>query len=85
SDGQNAKCAAFYTAEDNALTQDWSERLINLNGAAFANPPYSRATQHQEHYITGMRYIMQHASAMREKSGRYVFLIKAATSEVWWP
>ncbi|MCV5214725.1 phage N-6-adenine-methyltransferase, partial [Escherichia coli] len=76
---------AFYTAEDNALTQDWSERLINLNGAAFANPPYSRATQHQEHYITGMRYIMQHASAMREKSGRYVFLIKAATSEVWWP
>ncbi|MCV5979513.1 phage N-6-adenine-methyltransferase, partial [Escherichia coli] len=46
SDGQNAKCAAFYTAEDNALTQDWSERLINLNGAAFANPPYSRATQH---------------------------------------
>lgn len=28
---------------------------------------------------------MQHASAMREKGGRYVFLIKAATSEVWWP
>jgi hypothetical protein len=32
-----------------------------------------------------MRYIMQHASAMRDKGGRYVFLIKAATSEVWWP
>ncbi|WP_426346378.1 phage N-6-adenine-methyltransferase [Cronobacter universalis] len=85
SDGENAKCEAYYTAEDNALTQDWSERLAELNGAAFGNPPYSRASRHDGQYITGMRYIMQHASAMREKGGRYVFLIKAATSEVWWP
>lgn len=85
SDGENAKCAEYYTAEDNALAQDWSERLAGLNGVAFGNPPYSRATQHEDQYITGMRYIMQHASAMREKGGRYVFLIKAATSEVWWP
>ncbi|WP_376785146.1 phage N-6-adenine-methyltransferase [Atlantibacter hermannii] len=85
SDGENSKCEAYYTAEDNALTQDWSARLAELNGAAFGNPPYSRASQHEEQYITGMRYIMQHASAMREKGGRYVFLIKAATSEVWWP
>ena len=85
SDGENSKCEAYYTAEDNALTQDWSARLEELNGAAFGNPPYSRASQHEEQYITGMRYIMQHASAMREKGGRYVFLIKAATSEVWWP
>lgn len=84
-DGENSKCEAYYTAEDNALTQDWSERLEELNGAAFGNPPYSRASQHEDQYITGMRYIMQHASAMREKGGRYVFLIKAATSEVWWP
>ncbi len=49
-------------------------------------PPYSRASQHEGQYITGMRYIMKHASAMRDKGGgRYVFLIKAATSEVWWP
>jgi len=85
SDGENSKCEAYYTAEDNALTKDWSARLEELNGAAFGNPPYSRASQHEEQYITGMRYIMQHASAMREKGGRYVFLIKAATSEVWWP
>ncbi|ELY4215915.1 phage N-6-adenine-methyltransferase [Cronobacter turicensis] len=85
SDGENAKCEAYYTAEDNALTQDWSARLAELNGAAFGNPPYSRASRHDGDYITGMRYIMQHASAMREKGGRYVFLIKAATSEVWWP
>ncbi|ELY5799931.1 phage N-6-adenine-methyltransferase [Cronobacter sakazakii] len=85
SDGENAKCEAYYTAEDNALTQDWSARLAELNGAAFGNPPYSRASRHDGDYITGMRYIMQHASAMRDKGGRYVFLIKAATSEVWWP
>lgn len=85
SDGENSKCEAYYTAEDNALTQDWSARLEELNGAAFGNPPYSRASQHEDQYITGMRYITQHASAMREKGGRYVFLIKAATSEVWWP
>ncbi len=84
-DGGNAKCAAYYTAEDNALAHDWSERLAELKGAAFGNPPYSRASQHEGQYITGMRYIMKHASAMRDKGGRYVFLIKAATSEVWWP
>ncbi|HGW4235212.1 phage N-6-adenine-methyltransferase [Escherichia coli] len=84
-DGDNAKCAAYYTAEDNALAHDWSERLAELKGAAFGNPPYSRASQHEGQYITGMRYIMKHASAMCDKGGRYVFLIKAATSEVWWP
>ncbi len=84
-DGDNAKCAAYYTAEDNALAHDWSERLAELKGAAFGNPPYSRASQHEGQYITGMRYIMKHATAMRDKGGRYVFLIKAATSEVWWP
>lgn len=85
SDGENSKCPDFYTAEDNALAQDWSARLEELHGAAYGNPPYSRASQHDGEYITGMRYIMQHASAMRDKGGRYVFLIKAATSEVWWP
>ncbi|MHC6275594.1 DNA N-6-adenine-methyltransferase [Escherichia coli] len=71
-DGDNAKCAAYYTAEDNALAHDWSERLAELKGAAFGNPPYSRASQHEGQYITGMRYIMKHASAMRDKGGRYV-------------
>lgn len=84
-DGENSKCPDFYTAEDNALTHDWSERLAELNGAAFANPPYSRAMQHSDVYITGMRHIVDHTMAMREKGGRYVILIKAATSEVWWP
>ena len=32
-----------------------------------------------------MTHIMDRTMEMREKSGRYVFLIKAATSETWWP
>lgn len=81
----NAKCPAWYTSEINALTQDWSERLKELGGAAFANPPYSRSQYHENQAVTGMRNIMAHTLAMRELGGRYVFLIKAATGEVWWP
>lgn len=85
SDGENSKCAEFYTAEENALIQDWADKLRELNGAAFGNPPYSRALQHEGQFITGMVHIMAKAMEMREQGGRYVFLIKAATSETWWP
>ncbi|WP_338857657.1 phage N-6-adenine-methyltransferase [Morganella morganii] len=84
-DGQNSKCSDYYTAEDNALTQDWSEKLKELGGAAYGNPPYSRATYHGKQAVTGMVHIMEYAKSMREKGGRYVFLLKAATSETWWP
>ena len=84
-DGQNSKCPNYYTAEDNALTQDWSEKLKDLGGSAYGNPPYSRSSYHDKQAVTGVRNIMEHAKAMREKGGRYVFLLKAATSEVWWP
>lgn len=84
-DGQNSKCPNYYTAEDNALTQDWSEKLKELGGVAYGNPPYSRATYHDKQAVTGMVHIMEYAQAMREKGGRYIFLIKAATSETWWP
>jgi phage N-6-adenine-methyltransferase len=84
-DDSNAKCPAWYTAEENSLTQDWSERLVELGGAAFGNPPYSRSQYHEKQAITGMTHIMNHTMAMRELGGRYVFLIKAATSETWWP
>lgn len=84
-DDSNAKCPIWYTAEDNALTQDWSEMLISIGGAAFGNPPYSRSQYDGKQAITGMSHIMRYASAMREKGGRYVFLIKAAPSETWWP
>lgn len=84
-DDDNAKCPAWYTAEDNALTQDWSERLAELGGAGYGNPPYSRSQYHEKQEITGMTHIMNYAAAQREKGGRYVFLIKAAPSETWWP
>ncbi|TKU40668.1 phage N-6-adenine-methyltransferase [Citrobacter sp. wls716] len=84
-DDDNAKCPAWYTAEDNALTQDWSERLAELGGAGYGNPPYSRSQYHEKQAITGMTHIMNYAAAQREKGGSYVFLIKAAPSETWWP
>lgn len=84
-DNSNAKCPTWYTAEDNSLTQDWAERLAELGGGAFANPPYSRSQYHEKQAVTGMTHIINHTMAMREKGGRYVFLIKAATSETWWP
>lgn len=84
-DDDNAKCPAWYTAEDNALTQNWSERLGELGGAAFANPPYSRSQYHDKQAITGMTHIMNHTMDMRERGGRYIYLVKSATSETWWP
>ncbi|HHR4725767.1 TPA: phage N-6-adenine-methyltransferase [Salmonella enterica] len=84
-DDDNAKCPAWYTAEDNALTQNWSERLDELGGAAFANPPYSRSQYHDKQAITGMAHIMNHTMDMRERGGRYIYLLKSATSETWWP
>lgn len=84
-DDDNAKCPAWYTAEDNAMTQDWSERLAELGGAGYGNPPYSRSQYHEKQAITGMTHIMKYAAAQREKGGRYLFLIKAAPSETWWP
>ncbi|WP_277971777.1 phage N-6-adenine-methyltransferase [Pantoea agglomerans] len=84
-DDLNAKCPVWYTAEDNALSHDWSEKLALIGGAAFGNPPYSRSQYDGKQAVTGMTHIMSHAAAMRDKGGRYVFLIKAAPSEKWWP
>ncbi|HCT5935580.1 TPA: phage N-6-adenine-methyltransferase, partial [Klebsiella pneumoniae] len=77
-DDSNAKCPVWYTAEDNALTQDWSEMLSSIGGAAYGNPPYSRSQYNEKQAITGMTHIMNYAAAQREKGGRYVFLVKSA-------
>lgn len=83
-DGDNAKCASYFTAADNALAQPWAERLNG--GTAFANPPYSRSSYDAENTpVTGMRHIIDKAMAEREQGARIVFLIKAAPSEKWWP
>ncbi len=36
---ENAKCANFYTKEDDGLSKDW-------HGVVFMNPPYGRAIKH---------------------------------------
>ncbi|GAA3704082.1 hypothetical protein GCM10022421_08620 [Oceanisphaera sediminis] len=83
-DGDNAKCSRFYTAQDNSLTQPWAEHLNG--GTAFANPPYSRSSYDENSQpTTGMRHIVAKAMAEREQGARVVFLIKAAPSESWWP
>lgn len=66
-DDSNAKCPVWYTAEDNALTQNWSEMLSSIGGAAFGNPPYSRSQYHEKQAITGMTHIMNYAAVQREK------------------
>ncbi|WP_368882338.1 phage N-6-adenine-methyltransferase [Shewanella algae] len=82
-DGDNAKCPNFYTVEDNALTQDWTKDLAG--GKGFANPPYSRSSYEDEQAVTGMRNIIAKSIEERAKGAKFVYLIKAATSEVWWP
>lgn len=88
-DGQNSKCPEYFTAEDNALLQDWTSRLQEItNGEpdyAFANPPYSIIQSDEGETITGMAPIINKALEERERGGRFAFLIKAATSETWWP
>ncbi|MCJ8305106.1 phage N-6-adenine-methyltransferase [Shewanella sp.] len=83
-DGHNSKCPNFYTAEDNALVQDWTKDFAG--GVGFANPPYSRPSLDDDNQaITGMRNIIAKAMAEREKGAKFVFAIKCAPSEVWWP
>lgn len=82
-DGENNKCANYYTVEDNALVQDWAEDLNG--GKAFANPPYSRSSYEDDQAITGMRNIIDKTRIERDKGAKVVYLIKSATSEVWWP
>jgi phage N-6-adenine-methyltransferase len=84
SDGTNSKCPKFFTVEDNAMAQDWTAALNG--GKGFFNPPYSRSSYDDDGTaITGMRNIIAKTMEERDKGARMVFLIKAATSEVWWP
>lgn len=83
SDGDNSKCPRYYTVEDNALVQDWTKDLAG--GKGFANPPYSRSSYEDNQAITGMRNIIAKSIEERDKGAKFVYLIKSATSEVWWP
>lgn len=93
-DGQNAKCPRFFTAEDNALQQDWAAKLQGIHTElrcdpcemvwGYANPPYSQKRAGKDP-LTGMAHIMRKADAERRRGAGTIWLTKSATSESWWP
>lgn len=91
-DMDNAKCDAYYTAEINALKQDWASTLadISMTGKVdypmgYANPPYSISQDEAGDPLTGMVRIMEYAVKQRDAGAPTVWIVKSATSETWWP
>ncbi|HHO0771143.1 TPA: phage N-6-adenine-methyltransferase [Aeromonas hydrophila] len=85
-DDCNALVPNYYDAEDNALTQELAADLRRLGGAAYANPPYSRpCVDGDGNPITGMEPILNFCREQRAQGAKIMLLIKAATSETWWP
>lgn len=85
-DDCNALVPNYYDAEDNALTQELAADLRRLGGAAYANPPYSRpCADNDGNPITGMEPILNFCREQRAQGAKIMLLIKAATSETWWP
>lgn len=90
-DGQNAKAPRYFTAEDNALKQNWAATLMDIEmdeggkPMAFANPPYSIAQDESGDPLTGMRRIMAKAAEERDRGAPSIWVVKSATSETWWP
>ncbi len=84
-DGNNL-AENYYTAEVNALTQDWAADSQRFGGAAFGNPPYSRPEYDENGTpITGIDNILQYCREQRDHGAKIMLLIKAGTSEGWWP
>lgn len=93
-DGDNSKAPNYFTAEDNALRQSWAGWMADYemndhHGEttpwAWANPPYSRVKAGGGEVVTGMPHIMRKAARERDRGVRSLWLVKAATSEPWWP
>lgn len=85
-DDCNALVPNYYDAADNALTQELASDLRRLGGAAYGNPPYSRPCVDGEgNPITGMEPILNFCREQRVQGAKIMLLIKAATSETWWP
>ncbi len=85
-DVSNALVGFFYTAADNALLQDWAGDSRRQGGACFANPPYSRPESDEDgNAITGMESILDYCREQRGQGAKIMLLIKAATSDGWWP
>ncbi|EJY0882956.1 phage N-6-adenine-methyltransferase [Vibrio cholerae] len=86
-DDCNALLPTYYTAAKNALNQDLAADLRKLGGSAgYGNPPYSRPfIDENGDAVTGMENIIDWCRKQREQGAKIMLLIKAATSEAWWP
>lgn len=85
-DMSNALVGCFYTAADNAMTQDWAGDSRRQGGACYGNPPYSRPEFDEKgNPITGMESILAYCREQRDLGAKIMLLIKAATSDGWWP
>jgi len=65
---ENAKCAKFFTQEDDGLAQDWSGERV------FCNPPYGR----------GLKDWVRKAHEESKKGALVVMLIPARTDTSYW-
>lgn len=82
----NHLVANYYTAADNALMQDLAGDCRRLGGAAYGNPPYSIPKQDDNgNPLTGMENILNWCREQRDAGAKIMLLIKAATSDGWWP
>ena len=68
STSENAKCAKYFTVEDDGLKQDWS------NDVVFMNPPYGREIKHW----------IKKAYEEHMKGATVVCLIPSRTDTTYW-
>ena len=68
STSENAKCAKYFTVEDDGLKQDWS------NDVVFMNPPYGREIKHW----------IKKAYEEHIKDATVVCLIPSRTDTTYW-
>ena len=65
---RNAKCADFYSVEDDGLVQEWAPRVV------WMNPPYGR----------NIEYWVAKAAIEAGKGATVVGLVPARTDTRWW-
>lgn len=86
----NSKCEHFFTAEDNALNQDWYKHC-NENGIApygFANPPFSKeyvGKLDDGTSCTGLHNIMKKAYIEMKLGFFSVFFVPSNFEADWFP
>ena len=68
---ENAKCAEFYTKEDDGLSKHWGGMFC---ASVFVNPPYGRQIK---------QWVKKAAQEARE-GATVVMLIPARTDTAWW-